>query len=281
VPAGSSRQVPSEVLSQQQAGRPPSPADARPLLGSSLPPWLCIRLEVHLAVDIGVRARSALGLRFPRLVGPPRRSPRGHSTLGWIPFRVSHLLLTVRPLGRIRRSLGFLAPPTASPSEPLRGPARPPQPSRFRSQAFSTSQRFTQARVPRPCFVPQPFLGSSLQSFSSRRSRAPLEAAGSLAVIHRRIGSRWTAPFTARFPDSHVVGRSRLVPRAAMGCPFPRPHRARARIHRVPGPPRPRPLRAPVRRLHPPRSFVPSVNLRPLSGEPERSTRCSPDVSPS
>jgi len=38
-------------------------------------------------------------------------------------------------------------------------------PPRLRSQAFSTSQRFTQTRVPRPCFMPQPVPGlPSLQS---------------------------------------------------------------------------------------------------------------------
>jgi hypothetical protein len=37
---------------------------------------------------------------------------------------------------------------------------------RFRSQVFSTSQRFPgTTRALRPCFMPQPFLGSSLQSF--------------------------------------------------------------------------------------------------------------------
>jgi len=40
-----------------------------------------------------------------------------------------------------------------------------PAPLRFRSQAFSTSQRFSHARIPRPCFMPQPFLNYLLQSF--------------------------------------------------------------------------------------------------------------------
>jgi hypothetical protein len=35
---------------------------------------------------------------------------------------------------------------------------------RFRSRVFSTPQRLQQLRASRPCFVPQPFLGSSLQS---------------------------------------------------------------------------------------------------------------------
>ena len=35
---------------------------------------------------------------------------------------------------------------------------------RFRSRVFTTPQRLSQLRVSRPCFVPQPFLGSSLQS---------------------------------------------------------------------------------------------------------------------
>jgi hypothetical protein len=39
-----------------------------------------------------------------------------------------------------------------------------PDPPRIRSQAFSTSQRFLQSQFPWPCFMPQPFAGTLLQS---------------------------------------------------------------------------------------------------------------------
>jgi len=61
-----------------------------------------------------------------------------------------------------------------------------PGPPRFRSQAFSTSQRFpSEPRASRPCFVPQPFLGFSFRAFPSQRSDTPLEAAAPLQFVTR------------------------------------------------------------------------------------------------
>lgn len=45
---------------------------------------------------------------------------------------------------------------------------------RVRPRVFSTPRRFAQARVPRPCFVPQPDPGLSVLERSPRRDRAPV-----------------------------------------------------------------------------------------------------------
>jgi hypothetical protein len=56
-----------------------------------------------------------------------------------------------------------------------RGSASVRRPPRIRSRAFSAPQRFLQARAPRPCFMPQPFLRSTpFRGFPSQESRAPL-----------------------------------------------------------------------------------------------------------
>jgi hypothetical protein len=56
-----------------------------------------------------------------------------------------------------------------------------------------------QTRVPRPYFMPQPFLIASFRVFPSQRSRAPLEAASFPVVIHRRLTTRHSRPYCLRF----------------------------------------------------------------------------------
>jgi hypothetical protein len=107
-----------------------------------------------------------------------------------------------------------------------------PTPPRFRSQAFSTSQRFPgtpELRGLVSCHNRSwdpPF-----RAFPSQGSRTPLEAAGFLAVIHRRAVTRWTSPFAGRFPERP---RSRAVAwfPDRLWTPFPR---AEARFPVVPG----------------------------------------------
>jgi len=80
-----------------------------------------------------------------------------------------------------------------------------PDPPRFRSQAFSTSQRFPSKLEPRglvSCHS-RPW-DPPFRAFPSRGSRAPLEVACSLAVIHRCAEARRSSPFTAGFPDVHA-----------------------------------------------------------------------------
>jgi hypothetical protein len=86
--------------------------------------------------------------------------------------------------------------------------------------------------------------------FPSQRSRTPLEAAGSLAVIHRRAVARWTSPFADRFPDFHAFTRS---PGSSVdyGLPFRSPKLAfRSSWVWLSG-------LAPFRQLHLLRSFLP------------------------
>jgi hypothetical protein len=80
----------------------------------------------------------------------------------------------------------------------------PSQP-RFRSQVFSTSQRFPGRSElcglvschNRPWDPP-------FRAFPSQGSRSSLEVAGSLAVIHRCAEVRCALPFTPGFPDFHA-----------------------------------------------------------------------------
>jgi hypothetical protein len=102
-----------------------------------------------------------------------------------------------------------------------------PSPPRFRSQAFSTSQRFPGSGPKDRGLVSchsrswdPPF-----RAFPSQGSRAPLEAAGSPAVIHRRAETRRTSPFTARFTDVHAFTRLPGFP-DDYGLPFHEPRSA-------------------------------------------------------
>jgi hypothetical protein len=84
-----------------------------------------------------------------------------------------------------------------------------------------------QARVPRPCFVPQPFLIAPFGVFPSQESCAPLEATGSLAVIHRRNPTSRSQPYQRRFHQTPTpLGAVAWIPRS-LWVPFPR---AEARI---------------------------------------------------
>jgi len=94
-------------------------------------------------------------------------------------------------------------------------------PPRFRSQVFSTSQRFQLVRVSRPCFVPQTVPGIPPSGLSPRSKRyTPLEAARSLAVVHRRAKTRYSTPCHRWFPRLPRRRRSGLVPPATMGPLF-------------------------------------------------------------
>jgi hypothetical protein len=90
-------------------------------------------------------------------------------------------------------------------------------PLRFRSQVFSTSQRFpslpelsTLFRIETVPGLP-PFRG-----FPSQESRTPLGATCSHAVVHRCSGTRSRGLVAASFADSHVARRSCLVPPTTM-----------------------------------------------------------------
>jgi hypothetical protein len=99
-----------------------------------------------------------------------------------------------------------------------RGTGRP-TPPRFRSQVFSTSQRFQPARVPRPCFMPQPFLGFLPSEPSPHRDRVPLSRP--LAPLQSStdvLDSSPSQPFTPGFPDVHALAQ---LPGSPGGYGFP------------------------------------------------------------
>ncbi len=149
------------------------------------------------------------------------------------PLSARHVLLAVRPGGRTcspKVLLPFDGVPRAS---PVRGGSS--LPPRFRSQVFSTSQRFP-SRLElsglvscrnHPWAWPSPV--RSFRAFPSQESRTPLGAACSLAVIPPRAEAALARPFTSRFPHSADGQRSDertptcLVPRAAMGSLSARP----------------------------------------------------------
>jgi hypothetical protein len=139
------------------------------------------------------RATSALdGVPFARTsplplpTGPPNQMTRVHTTVDARLFRglpplpfpagfpAGPVYPTVQPGGWSRLPWssvpfnGILArAPCGSWSRSSRDPPR------FRPQAFSASRRLAQARVPRPCFMPQPFLSFFPRAFPSQRSRSP------------------------------------------------------------------------------------------------------------
>jgi len=75
------------------------------------------------------------------MAGPPYRKIQVHSTVGSIPFRVSHHLSTARSADRVGLPWSFPALQRHPRTSPILE-RDVPFPPRFRSQAFSTSQRF-------------------------------------------------------------------------------------------------------------------------------------------
>jgi hypothetical protein len=120
--------------------------------------------------------------------------------------------------------------------------------------------------------VPQPFLGSFPSELSPRRgSRAPLEAAGSLAVIHRRAGTRRPAPCHLRFHSTPTPSRSCRDPPQTMGSLFP----SRSPSPGHPGHRTTEPLRSASFTYF--EAFFPSSSpFAAASGRPSVAGRCSP-----
>lgn len=212
----------------------PVAGDRRPLLGFSTPPRPCLRLgSTRSDFECGLRACSAL--RVSLAAGPPPRERRDHSNLASRPSRV---FVTSRPS---EPSLGptplrSSAPPTVSLGlAPCWGGPSTPAPvplSGFRNPSAVSWQ----ARASRPCFMPQPFLGPLLplsRAFPPQRSRAPLEAACSLAVIHPRVDRADRGLVAAGFADARARARWPVSP-DDYGLPFSDAEAS------PPGPPGPR-----------------------------------------
>jgi hypothetical protein len=119
-----------------------------------------------------------LGSSFPRLAGPLYLKIQVHSAVISRPLRVSSPLLS---LNRPSLSAGLDFPGFLALQRNPRASAMVKQavrdPPRLRPRAFSTPRRFSHARVPRPCFVPQPFLSFSLRVFPSQESPRSLHRA--------------------------------------------------------------------------------------------------------
>jgi hypothetical protein len=161
--------------------------------------------------------------------------------------------------------LRFLHPSTTSRERAPCGAGRHPAPVPL-SGFLNLSAVSRQARASRPCLVPQPFLGFlPSRVFPSQRSRTPLEAAGSLVVIHAHPGARLPGPFTTGFPRQPTLTRDRLDPPGAMSSLSAH---ASARFPVAPDPE----LRSrPAPPLHPLRSFVPSASpFAPIRVSPNR-----------
>jgi hypothetical protein len=87
-------------------------------------------------------------------------------------------------------------------------------PAGLRSRVFSTPQRFLQHRVPRPCFMPQPFVSFSLQSFPLAQIVSPSRG-HQLPCGHppdARKTRRWDL-IARDFTDSHARGAVARIPR--------------------------------------------------------------------
>jgi hypothetical protein len=137
------------------------------------------------------------------------------------PPDVPRCLLATRSVGSGSTPLGFCSLQRHPSAEPRIGRAVQ-LPPRFRSQVFSTSQRFpgkSEFRGLVSCRNRS--WDSSYRAFPSRKSRTPLEAACSLAVIHRRAGTRRLGPYHRRFHRLTRFHALAWIPRR-LWAPFPR-----------------------------------------------------------
>jgi hypothetical protein len=207
--------------------------------------------------------------------GPLHLAAEAHSPVEPIPSRARHSLPADRPAGRSD------SPELSGPFDditrpsPVGGGTSPPP--RFRSQVFATSQRFPSRAELRGLVScrSRPWDSSPSERSPRPGSRTPLEAASSLAVIHRRPATYHPPPFAAGFPDARVARRGGLVPPATMGSLSAR------RAGALPGRPGPR-AAGPSR----PARFTRFEALLPLrvrshrSGLPRAGGRCSPGLLP-
>jgi len=126
-------------------------------------------------------------------------------------------------------SLEFSGPSTASSDEPhIEAGRSTPTPVPL-AGFLNLSAVSWQVRIPRPYFVPQPFLGFLLQSFPSQQVRSSLKDPNSLAVIHPRAETTSRSLVATSFPNSHAETQ-------LLGSPgnYRFPFR---RTSRLPGPP--------------------------------------------
>lgn len=170
----------------------------------------------------------------------------------------------------------FSRPPTASEAKrPFLG-LGVPSPTGCRSQVFSTSQRFSRLFVPRPYFMPQPFVNAPFRAFPSTKVVYPSRGHWLPSVIDRASENALPGPYYPWFPRLPRPRRSRRVPPEAMGSIFT----DRNPLSDCPGSPAEGSL--PACQLHPLRSFAPSVeSVRADPGCPDPTVAALLSFSPS
>jgi hypothetical protein len=169
----------------------------------------------------------------PVVTVPRNVVSRVHSACGRSPFRVRSLL--VHPSGP---SAGSALPEVSTPlggtpwaSSTVRGAVS--FPPRIRSQVFSTSQRFLQAQVSWPCFMPQPSAGCPPSESSPRRDRGVLSDPLAASVIRSRALCTPPDVFTPDFTDARAFGAFAWIPTDAEEAHSP--DRSRDPGHPAPG----------------------------------------------
>jgi len=104
-------------------------------------------------------------------------------------------------------------------SSPLVGASYPRSP-RCRSQVFSTSQRFQLSRIPRPYFMPQPFLDCPPTEPSPRKDRGPLPRPPAPLQFSTWLRNALPATLLPAVSPTPTFKRSRLDPSTNYGFPF-------------------------------------------------------------
>jgi hypothetical protein len=157
---------------------------------------------------------AALSRGRPDLPSPEPVKARVHVPLESIPSRVFTSCRPADPLGSAPTPTRFSAPSTASPGPAPCAAVRPPSAAVPLSRFHNVSAVSWQARASRPCFMPQPPVGFSLQSLAPRRGRVRLSASlCSLAVLHRASHPGLEQGlFTPGFTDARASRRGGLVP---------------------------------------------------------------------
>jgi hypothetical protein len=157
---------------------------------------------------------AALSRGRPELPSPAPLRARVHVPLESIPSRVFTSCRPADPLGPAPTPTRFVAPSTASPGLAPCAAARPPSAAVPLSGFHNLSAVSWQARASRPCLMPQPPVGFSLQSLAPRRGRVRLSASlCSLAVLHRASNPGFEhGLFTPGFTDARASRRGGLVP---------------------------------------------------------------------
>jgi len=195
------------LVSSVAAQAPGVTAEHHPLMGSSLTLRSFAGSRVAPSWIVGC-FRESLSVRgIPQTAGPPNRETRVHSALDRIPSRVlRHLPRNTRSVSDRRRpSVEFRRPSTASLISP-RSVKRAVHAHLGAAPGFSQPPSgFSFDQVPRPCFMPQPFLDCLPSERSPRRGRVPVPRPLMLPCSYPPCPETRSSDLIAPdFTDSHV-----------------------------------------------------------------------------